>query len=156
MFCGECGTENPDTNSFCKNCGKALKKIQPVVRPAPAPAPAPAMPPQPADAQGFYIPQSGASAPAVPAAPSIPATGTGTPVPAAKSPKNWLGTGSIILGILAWLIIPYILGIIAMILGAVSVYKLKKTQGKIAIMGVFGIVIALAAMLINYLYIFIS
>lgn len=142
MFCGDCGAENPDTNSFCKNCGKALKKILPVVQPAPTPVPV--------TARGYNIPQSGASAP------SVLATGTGTPVPAAKPPRNWLGVGSIILGILAWLVIPYILGIIAMILGAVSVYKLKKTQGKVAVMGVFGIVIALAAMLINYLYIFIS
>jgi hypothetical protein len=28
MFCGECGTENPDRNQFCKNCGKPLKKTQ--------------------------------------------------------------------------------------------------------------------------------
>lgn len=29
MFCGECGTPNPDTNQFCKECGKPLKKLQP-------------------------------------------------------------------------------------------------------------------------------
>ena len=26
MFCGDCGTQNPDTNAFCKNCGKPVKK----------------------------------------------------------------------------------------------------------------------------------
>ena len=35
MFCGECGTENPDTNQFCKNCGKPLKKKQLPPEPAP-------------------------------------------------------------------------------------------------------------------------
>jgi hypothetical protein len=28
MFCGECGTNNPDTNQFCNNCGKPLAKPQ--------------------------------------------------------------------------------------------------------------------------------
>ena len=28
MFCNECGTDNPDTNKFCKNCGKPLVKTQ--------------------------------------------------------------------------------------------------------------------------------
>jgi hypothetical protein len=28
MFCGECGAQNPDTNQFCKNCGKPLRKTQ--------------------------------------------------------------------------------------------------------------------------------
>ena len=39
MFCGECGTENPDTNRFCKICGKPLKQKQP-----PAPVAVPAFP----------------------------------------------------------------------------------------------------------------
>lgn len=34
MFCTECGTENPDTNRFCKNCGRPLKKEHPVPPPA--------------------------------------------------------------------------------------------------------------------------
>jgi hypothetical protein len=37
MFCGECGTENPDTNSFCKNCGKTLKKSQQAAAPGAMP-----------------------------------------------------------------------------------------------------------------------
>jgi len=44
MFCGECGTQNPDTNQFCINCGKPLKKnlnVSPVAPPAPAAAPVP-------------------------------------------------------------------------------------------------------------------
>ena len=44
MFCGECGTQNPDTNQFCSNCGKPLKKnlnASPVAPLAPAAAPVP-------------------------------------------------------------------------------------------------------------------
>jgi hypothetical protein len=37
MFCGECGTLNPDTNRFCKNCGKPLGRIQPAVPASPSP-----------------------------------------------------------------------------------------------------------------------
>jgi hypothetical protein len=68
MFCGECGTENPDTNQFCKNCGKPLKKKpqQPDTVPAPAvatitpphhmpPAPVPAIPKKPGNSKKFII-----------------------------------------------------------------------------------------------------
>ena len=44
MFCGECGTQNPDTNQFCKNCGKPLARRQ---APAPGPSPVPAYQPAP-------------------------------------------------------------------------------------------------------------
>ena len=52
MFCGECGTQNPDTNQFCKNCGKPLVTATtcstacqiPVTYPAAQPAPVPAVP----------------------------------------------------------------------------------------------------------------
>jgi hypothetical protein len=52
-------------------------------------------------------------------------------------------------------LIPYILGILAVILGAASIYSIKKKQGKIAVMGVLGVLIALAAMPVNYFYMFI-
>ena len=55
MFCGECGTENPDTNRFCKNCGKPLKQTRPV----PAPG-APVQAPPPAPQQG--VPAAGITA----------------------------------------------------------------------------------------------
>lgn len=35
MFCGNCGTQNPDNAAFCKQCGTQLRK--PVRTPAPAP-----------------------------------------------------------------------------------------------------------------------
>jgi hypothetical protein len=140
MFCGECGTQNPDTNQFCKNCGKPLRKPHQV--PAPQPVAVPAQP-------------QATPAPVVPVSQPVPATSTGVPPPAEKPPRNWPGIGSIILGILAWLVIPYILGIIAVILGVISVYKSKKGKNTRAIAGILGIVIAVTAMLVNYFYIFI-
>lgn len=139
MFCGECGTQNPDTNQFCKNCGKPLRKIEQV----PAPQP-------------FAVPDHPQATPAlvVPVSQAVPATST-VPAPAEKPPRNWPGIGSIILGILAWLVIPYILGIIAVILGVISVYQSKKGKNTHAIAGILGIIIAVIAMLINYFYIFI-
>lgn len=47
MYCGECGTENPDTNRFCKSCGKPLKQRQ---QPAPAAVPASPLPVSPVPA----------------------------------------------------------------------------------------------------------
>ncbi|MDP3564402.1 MAG: zinc ribbon domain-containing protein, partial [Methanoregula sp.] len=68
MFCGECGTENPDTNQFCKNCGKPLKKkqLQPIPVPVPvvvtpaspqhvAPVSGPATPKKPGSSKKFII-----------------------------------------------------------------------------------------------------
>jgi hypothetical protein len=121
MFCGECGTENPDTNSFCKNCGKTLKR----------------------------------SPQAVPVPPPPPPTNTVVLQQTVKAPRNWLGIGSVILGILAWLLIPYILGCIAVILGIISIYKWKKERNTLAIAGIAGILIAVAGMLVNFFYIFI-
>jgi hypothetical protein len=120
MFCGECGTENPDTNRFCKNCGKPLRNPQP----------------------------GGVAAPMAAAAPA-------SQVPEVKPPRNWLGIGSIVFGILAWILIPYILGAVAIILGVVSVYKIKKEQNILAVAGIAGCLVALAAMLVNFFYIFI-
>ena len=43
MFCTGCGTANPDTATFCNNCGKALAAT-PAAAPPAAPSPAPARP----------------------------------------------------------------------------------------------------------------
>lgn len=40
MFCEVCGTDNPDTNQFCQNCGKPLKKKDLQQKPVPVSAPA--------------------------------------------------------------------------------------------------------------------
>ena len=128
MFCGECGTQNPDTNAFCKNCGEPLKK---------------------SGSHGFS--QAGVlqepSAPYVQPVQSIvtpltqPAQGTvGVP----KKRRKAL-YASIILGVASCLILPYIFGTLAVILGIWAVYK-KDT------LGVIGIVIGALVIVVNYFY----
>jgi hypothetical protein len=121
MFCGECGTENPNTNQFCRNCGKPLKKVQPV--------PTPVMPVQ---------------GPAVSFPQAIPPAAA--PVQEPKKPsairKHALGIIGLIPAGAAFLVYPYILGIIAIIIGAVA---LKKKSW----LGALVIVIAVAAIIVD-------
>jgi hypothetical protein len=132
MFCGECGTNNPDTNSFCKNCGKTLKKPRQAAAPV---------------AQVQVTPAAG---PAL-SAPQVPGTIPVQPAAAAgvKPARNWLAIGSVILGILAWLIFPIIIGFFAIVLGGFSIYRAKKSHSKIPVSAVIGIIIGLLAIVIN-------
>jgi len=131
MFCGECGTQNPDTNQFCKECGKPLKKLQP----------------------------SGAQAPAAPVpAATYPRTApgaAGTPT-IVKPPlnKGLLGLGilSILAGGVSWFRYPYICGILAIVIGGVVLYKFENKKSKTAIIGILGIVIGLASIVVNLFY----
>lgn len=117
MFCGECGTENPENNRFCRNCGKPLRKSAAAGQPVPAV-------PGPAD-----------SSPAP--APAIPAPG--------KKWINWIGIAALACAVLSWGILTILLVILAVILGTISLYKTRKETGKIAISAVAAIIIALAA-----------
>jgi hypothetical protein len=123
MFCGECGTQNPDTNTFCKNCGKPLKKVQ-----APA-APAAAQAPQPAPAR------------------VQPATGVQAPVKQTWSRGKKLAAGSIALGIVSFIFLPYVLGIAGIILGAFAVRDRYYP-------GALGAALCFAAMFVSFFYIF--
>jgi hypothetical protein len=123
MFCGNCGTQNPDTNSFCKNCGSPLIKQQTAVPVVPAPVPAVAV------QLGQQIP--------------------------VKKGRNWPGIMSAVAGITGFLIYPYILGALAVVLGGYSIYTTHKKTGKTAVIAVAGIIIGITAMLLNYFYIFI-
>ncbi|HII99359.1 MAG TPA: zinc-ribbon domain-containing protein [Methanoregula sp.] len=129
-FCGECGTENPDTNRFCKNCGGALRK------PAEAPAtqPAPAQP-----SAGVVQPQAAA----------VPA-GT-QPVPAAgETPKRtWLGIVALIPAILAWILYPVLLGIAAVLFGITSIALARKQGTRFPVAGVIAIIVGLLAIIVN-------
>jgi len=121
MFCGECGTRNPDISEVCTNCGKPLRKSQPLVQPAPS---------------------ADSTRPAVqPAAAAL----------LAKRKRNWIGIGSLILGILSWVILTTLLAIVAIILGVFSLYKTKKETGKIAFSAIAGIVIAGTAVVVSLL-----
>lgn len=128
MFCGECGTQNPDTNQFCKNCGKPLIRRPPAAPQAPAPV--------------VFVPPPVTAAASTPA--PAPATGA---VP--KRARNWLGIASLILGILSWGILTVIVAIAAVLLGIVSIFLSRKATGRIGITSIIGIVLAIAAIIVS-------
>jgi hypothetical protein len=136
MFCGECGTENPDTNSFCKNCGKALKKIQQAAAP------------------GVHVAVTPAAG--VPAPQTLQAPGTLPVQPAAQSAvkpaRNWIAIISFIVSVVSWLIYPIIIGFVAIVLGVLSLYRAKKTQSKIPVSAVIAIIIGLLAIVLNFFW----
>jgi uncharacterized protein with PQ loop repeat len=154
MFCGECGAQNPDTNRFCINCGKPLKKnlhASPVAPPAPAAASVPVQPAiqeptNPFSQQSFPVPPPGMTVPQAPATTSHSATQRG------KSPRNWLAIISFILALLSWVIYPIIIGIFAMGLGIFSLYSAKKQQSKIPVIAVIAIIIGLLAIVLNFFW----
>ena len=126
MFCNECGTQNPDTNRFCKNCGKPLPQRQPAAQPAVPPAPALVAPAVPA---GAVMQQAPVSAPA-----AVP-----------KRKRNWLGFLSLVSGLLSWVILTMILAILAVLLGIVSLVWFRKATGKIGITSIIGTILGIAA-----------
>jgi hypothetical protein len=136
MFCGECGTQNPDTNQFCRNCGKPLTRRQPAAQPVPVPVPYPAAQPAPVPAAPIQ--------PAVAAAAAVPALGS-----ASKRPRNWLGIVSLVLGILSWVMLTVILAIGAILLGIVATFLFRKATGRIGISGIIGIVLGITAIAVN-------
>jgi hypothetical protein len=150
MFCGECGSQNPDTNQFCKNCGKPLR------RPQQAPVPPAAVPVQPSAAPPaqpvYYQPQ-----PAVVQPVGIQQTGmapgvTTPPAPPRNTGLLVLGILSVLTGAAAFFFYPYILGALAVVLGGASVFMTRKKTGKIAFVAVIGIIIGLAAILTDNFY----
>jgi hypothetical protein len=130
MFCGECGTENPETNSFCKNCGKPLRKsgtgaAQPV-------APSPVM--------TVTAPAAGVSS----------GTIQQVPVPEEVKPaRNWLAVISLVVSLAAWLIYPILIGAGAVVLGLISLALAKKNKTKIPVTAILAIIIGILAIVIN-------
>jgi len=136
MFCGECGTQNPDTNKFCKNCGKPLERRQPAAQPPQIPVTYPAAQPGPVPAAAAQpLAETAASAPAPAAVP--------------RRSKNWLGFVSLLLSILSWVILTGILAIAAILLGIVSLVWFRKATGRIGISSIIGIVLAVAAIAVT-------
>ncbi len=137
MFCGECGTQNPDTNQFCRNCGKPLKKRQaPVAQAVAVPTPPSAVPP------AVYIPPAAAPVPE-PGAPVKPPMDKGMVV---------LAVFGIAAGIGSWFRYPYLLAVIAMVLGGIVIAKTKNRRGAIAIVAVLAILIGLACIVVDLFY----
>jgi hypothetical protein len=145
MFCGNCGTQNPDTNSFCKNCGGPLKKPQ---------GAAPAVSLQPAP-PSYYVPPAGAPAPGIatpPAyAPQVPVK-PGLLAQIFGSLSGKLGVVGIVFGILSWFLYPYLCGIAAVILGGVAIYTAKNRKGASTIVAIIALVLGLASILVNHFY----
>lgn len=91
----------------------------------------------------YDIPPAGAQ----PHPSDAPSSDTGT-----RPPRNWTGIVSLIFALLSWGIYPYIMGIIAIILAALSLYMTKKKIGTIPVIPIIAIVIALASMVFDYMY----
>jgi hypothetical protein len=149
MFCGECGTQNPDTNQFCRNCGKPLRKRQQATSP---PAAVPVQPVVVPPAGPVYYPQQPAGAqPIMMQQPPVPA-GAAAPVTPPGKGMLVLGIASVLAGVGAFVFYPYILGALAIVLGGGSVYGTRKKAGKIAFIAIIGILIGLAAILVDNFY----
>ncbi|MDO9325853.1 MAG: zinc ribbon domain-containing protein [Methanoregula sp.] len=161
-FCGECGTLNPDTNRFCKNCGTPLRRSQPSAAPAPVtPAPVDAYPPAPPD---YYVPPP----PAVPApVAAYPPAPQGVPVLPPQAPSGYTlvpvrtamdilltlaGIAGFLISGISWFMYPYICGILSIVLGGVVLYKSKKKLSKTTIIAILGIIIGLSSIIVNIFY----
>jgi zinc-ribbon domain len=138
VFCSECGAQNPDTNQFCRNCGKPLLHRQPTAQPAMQPAAVPGTP----------VPQA-----AVPGAPVLQPVTAAAPAPtlapapgaAPKRKRNWLGLLSLLLGILSWGILTVIVATVAVLLGLISLFLFRRATGRIGISSILGILLGIAA-----------
>lgn len=147
MFCGECGIQNPDTNQFCKNCGKPLRR--PVQAAAPQPAAVPVQPvaAQPQAQPAYYQPQPAGLQP-----PGVIAGATATAKPPLNKGTLVLGIVGIIFGIVSWFFYPYLCGIAAVVLGGIAFYKTENKMEIAAIIAIISLAIGLASMVVSHFY----
>jgi hypothetical protein len=146
MFCGECGTKNPDTNKFCINCGKPLRKTPAAAQSAPPPAIE--IPLQPEDYPSPPFSTGGT----VPNNPIKVVKSSATVVPETKPKKNWVAIACLGLSLLSCVTYPYIIGILAVLTGAGAIYMERKQAGKVPVLAVLGILIVLGSMVLNFYY----
>lgn len=142
MFCGECGAPNPDTNQFCRNCGKPLGRRPPAGQPAVPPVPVSAYPASQPVTQASAVPGQVPPAAAAPAPAPVPAT-------APKRTWNLLGILSLIPGILSWGILTIILALLAILLGVISLVLFRKATGRIGISSITGIILGITAIIVT-------
>lgn len=125
MFCGECGTPNPDTNQFCKECGKPLKKFQPSTAPG--------------------VPVPVATYPSAVPINVTPETVVKKPGISAYIVKRKFSIISILCAAGSFLFYPYILGILAILFGVIALYKKDY-------LGILGIIIAATSLGLDWFY----
>jgi hypothetical protein len=110
-------------------------------------SPAPQATVQPAvqlpDRPPYYIPPAGTQ-PQPANAPAADAV--------KKPPRNWAGILGLICALVSWVVYPYIMGFAAIAISGYSLLVMRKRTGRIAIIAIVAIVIALAAILFDYYY----
>ena len=106
MFCGNCGHEVQEGRSYCSACGAAVAADAP---------PAPFSHAPPPHASGPYAP---------------PAWGP-PPAGAPPVPENKFSTWAIVLGCIALLVLPIVLGPAALVLAGIALSK-KEPRGTVA------------------------
>jgi hypothetical protein len=146
VFCGDCGTKNPDTNKFCIYCGKPLRKTPAAAQPVPPPVIEISRQPQdilsPPFSTGGTVPNN----------PIKVVTSSAAVEPETKSKKNWVAIACLGLSFLSWVTYPYFIGILAILIGAGAIYRERKEAGKVPVLAVLGILIALGSMVLNFSY----
>ena len=138
MFCSECGTQNPDTNQFCKNCGNPLKKRQPQAVP---PQPAAAFPP----VAPVYGPQSGGAQQQTTSPQAPPGYSLEPVTPPTEHALTVAGAIGFFISLLSLVIYPYICGILAIVISAAVIFKTRKRLG-------IGVIIGLASIMVDIFY----
>lgn len=130
-FCTECGTRNPDTNQFCNNCGKPLSK-NPVTA---------------APQQAVPVPVPPEAAPPAPAAPPLAAPQPGKP---RGSPVA--GGIGLLAGIVSLFYFPYVLGILAIVLGGFGVVKSGNRRRAGTLAAFAAVILGVVTIILNLFY----
>jgi hypothetical protein len=109
--------------------------------------------PQPAQA-AFPVPPSGGAPVPAPAATAQTQTAAQPAVKAGlfSTLAGKLGGAGLACGILSWIRYPYIFGILAVVIGAVAIYKAENRKGKVAIIAILGITVGLVSILLDFFF----
>ncbi len=148
MFCGECGTQNPDTNQFCKNCGRPLRKAQQPLGTQPMGTNGtPYVAPPPAQSPGYLPGEGGIQTP-------VPKEGSASPVELPPRDKKMLVLGivGILFGIGSFLRYPYLLAILAIVMGGVVIAKPENRKGAVLIAACIAILIGIVSIVFDMFY----
>ena len=146
QFCPICGDPAPPVGFFCGNCGGDLRSSQTPSSPAAASIPAAAMPPPPGSP-----PPRAASSPISPPTPRVAQPNPGPTAPAygtyppsgTTSAGNGFSAAGIILGAIAFLFFPIILGPAGLIMGAVAKSRGEKNAVIAIVVSACGLIIGM-------------